>query len=612
MKLTSVCYHSIEGVENMLVMTAPIIDRRAVLFHKILIEESVTTYYQPIVSLKTGAVMGYEALSRGPQNTEFYSPTEMIKAAHDYGKLWELEMLFRQKALERAVEISPEKYLFINVDPDIIKDDNFKTGLTKECLNAIGISEKAIVFEITERTSINDYVSFQVVLDHYRNQGYKIAIDDVGSGYSGLKTINEVRPDFIKIDMDLIRNIDKDAFKQALLKAFVDTAIKTNIKLIAEGIETKEELKTLILLGVHAGQGYYLQKPSPKFEDLELAVIKRIEDYNKISTNLNAYAQDYHYISNLVNSHKHCTFESMIEAQTVKQHLEKENLNSACICEHDYPVGLVMKHNIDSKLSGRYGYSLYSNRPVSKIMNTTPLMVDSYTPISVVAKRAMERSDEELFDDIIVTKASKYLGIVSMKKIFEYTLMFEKNNAKEHNPLSGLPGNPIIKRVMSDLVTYKNNSCICYLDINDFKIYNDVYGFESGDNMIRFLAQLIQDVVKKIFPFSSFIGHVGGDDFIMIIDGETKEYHQVLQNILDEFERNKIFLFSDKHIMNNKIVSEDRFGVMREFPLTKLSIAGIAGDLSKYRTSEALSEALAALKKEIKQNSESSFKIIMK
>ncbi|MCK8058390.1 MULTISPECIES: GGDEF domain-containing protein [unclassified Fusibacter] len=596
----------------MLVTNEPTIDSRTGLFHSILIEESVTTFYQPIVSLKTANVMGYEALSRGPQNTEFYSPIEMIKAAHEHDKLWELEMLFRQKALERAKEISPEKYLFINVDPDIIKSSDFKTGLTKECLDEMEISEKSIVFEITERTSINDYVSFQIVLEHYRNQGYKIAIDDVGAGYSGLKTINEVRPDFIKIDMDLIRNIDKDAFKQALLKAFVDTAVKTNIMLIAEGIETKEELKTLIMLGVHAGQGYYLQKPSPKFEDLEPEVVKRIEDYNKISNNLNSYAQDYHYISNLVYGHKHCTFESMIESKTVKQHLEKENLTSACICEHDYPVGLLMKHNIDSKLSGRYGYSLYSNRPVSKVMNANPLIVDSYTPISVVAKRAMERSDDEIFDDIIVTKSSKYYGIVSMKKIFEYTLMFEKNNAKEHNPLSGLPGNPIIKRVMSDFVTYKNNSCICYLDINDFKIYNDVYGFESGDNMIRFLAQLIQDNVKKIFPSSSFIGHVGGDDFIIIINGVSEEYHQVLQNILDDFEKNKVFLFSDKHIMNNKIVSEDRFGVMREFPLTKLAIAGIAGDLSKYRSSDYLSEALAGLKKEVKQTSDSSYKIIMK
>jgi GGDEF domain-containing protein len=148
------------------------------------------------------------------------------------------------------------------------------------------------------------------------------------------------------------------------------------------------------------------------------------------------------------------------------------------------------------------------------------------------------------------------------------------------------------------------------LDINDFKIYNDVYGFESGDNMIRFLAQLIQENVKRMFPYSSFIGHVGGDDFIMIINGETEEYHEVLQGILDDFEKNKIFLFSDQHILNNQIVSEDRFGVMRDFPLTQLSIAGISGNLSKYRSSEALSEALAGLKKEVKQKNESGYRIL--
>ncbi|HAS73772.1 MAG TPA: histidine kinase, partial [Clostridiales bacterium UBA8960] len=259
----------------------------AALFDEIIKEEKITTLYQPIVNLKLGDVIGYEALSRGPEMTTLYSPLALIEAAHDSQRIWELEMLFRKKALERVFELEDDKLLFLNVDPDVIKAPEYKSGLTKEYLESLNFDETSIVFEITERTAINDYKAFHDVLDNYRNQGYLIAIDDVGAGYSGLKTINEVRPNFIKIDMDLVRNIDKDAFKQALLKAFVDTSMTTNIKIIAEGIETKEELKTLILLGVHAGQGYYLKKPSKKFELLEPEIVTRIRDYNKISRNLN-------------------------------------------------------------------------------------------------------------------------------------------------------------------------------------------------------------------------------------------------------------------------------------------------------------------------------------
>ncbi|WP_279230670.1 EAL domain-containing protein [Clostridium autoethanogenum] len=120
------------------------------------------------------------------------------------------------------------------------------------------MSPDLIIFEITEKTAIEDYKSFKTALENYINQGYKIAIDDTGAGYSGLKTLMEIKPQYIKIDISLIKNVDKDLFKQELMRTFVTLARSTNMKLIAEGIETKEELLTLIEIGVCAGQGYFL------------------------------------------------------------------------------------------------------------------------------------------------------------------------------------------------------------------------------------------------------------------------------------------------------------------------------------------------------------------
>ena len=577
------------------------------LFESILKEERITTMYQPIVNLRSGEVIGYEALSRGPEHTPYYSPLALIDKAHEVGKIWELEMLFRKKAFEQLNKLCKDKLLFVNVDPDVMKTPEFKTGLTKEYLDELGADETSIVFEITERTAIFDYEAFQGVLENYRNQGYLIAIDDVGAGYSGLKTIHEVRPNFIKIDMDLIRNIDKDAFKQALLKAFVDTSLTTNIKIIAEGIETKEEMKTLILLGVHAGQGFFLKKPSVDFETIDEDTLIRIKDYNKISKNLNEYSQEYHFISNLITSHHTHVYESMTQAITVKNHMDKVGSKSVAICENNRPVGIIMKHNLDASLSGKYGYALFSNKPISRIMNTSPLIVDFYTPINVVAKSAMERADDAIYDDVIVTKSSKYYGMVSMKKIIEYTLLFEKNNAKEHNPLTGLPGNPIINRVLTDVVAYPNTSCIYYIDINEFKIYNDVYGFEKGDYMIKYLADLLRELIKKRFPYTSFIGHIGGDDYIILLEGETQAYHEIAQSIIDHFERDKYQFFTEEHMHLNEIEAEDRFGVKRRLALTSISISGINGDLSKYKTSEALSESLAAIKKSVKKQGRSAY-----
>jgi diguanylate cyclase (GGDEF)-like protein len=221
----------------------------------------------------------------------------------------------------------------------------------------------------------------------------------------------------------------------------------------------------------------------------------------------------------------------------------------------------------------------------------------------------MGRTDDQLFDDVIVTKGSKYLGTVSMKKIFEYTLLFEKNNAKENNPLTGLPGNPVITRVLTDLVSYKNTSCILYVDINEFKVYNDVYGFEKGDYMIKYIADMMGEVVKKEFPFSSFVGHIGGDDFIVVIDGELEKCKGLAGSIIDHFETQKLNFFTKAHIDCGEIQSEDRFGIVRNLKLTSLSIAGIYGDLSTFKTSEHLSENLAQIKKNVKKTGKSSFQI---
>lgn len=167
----------------------------------ILKKGEIITVYQPIVSLKDGSVIGYEALSRGPKNSSLQKPDKLFSAAQLHSRTWELEQLCRVKAIERAKDLQKDKLLFINVDPHIFKDDKFRKGFTKEFLAQHNMSPESIIFEITEKTSIEDYQSFRAALSNYIGQGYKIAIDDTGSGYSGLKMLTETKPHYVKIDI---------------------------------------------------------------------------------------------------------------------------------------------------------------------------------------------------------------------------------------------------------------------------------------------------------------------------------------------------------------------------------------------------------------------------
>ncbi|NLI93895.1 MAG: GGDEF domain-containing protein [Peptococcaceae bacterium] len=566
---------------------------------KIIINKAVTSLFQPIVRLADGEIIGYESLSRGPEDSPLFSPVDLLRAAEEENKLWELELLFRKKALEKSVGLLQDKLLFINVDPNIIKDPNFRKGFTRETLSEYGRSPKSVVIEITERTAIQDYKQFKQILKHYTDQGYMIAIDDVGSGYSGLNTINEVRPHFIKMDMDLIRNIDRDQFKQSMVKALVDISNNTSIRLIAEGIENPEELKTLIRLGVTAGQGFLLQKPVPNFAILQEEMKDLINRYNKIANNLKTYSKDYHYVLDLIKSEK--SFNIGEECAVIKEYFDSSSCSGVCVVENGYPVGLVMRNKLDSQMAKQFGYSLYSKRPVSIAMDRNPLIVDYYTPVYQVAARAMAREEDSIYDDIIVTKGSRYAGIVPMKKIIEYTLNYEKNYARELNPLTSLPGNTIINRVIKDTISHGGRQCIYYLDLDNFKVFNDVYGFENGDKVIKLTAEILQNSVKTLFPYNSFVGHIGGDDFIFIVESNPDHYPLICQEIIAEFDKEVLHFFSESHKKQGYIDAEDRMGNKQQFSLTSISIVGVYGELYKFNSPEILAQYMTQLKKEAKK-----------
>ena len=249
------------------------------ILNKILEGKIINPVYQPIISLKDGHIFGYEALSRISDETVQCSIEHLFRIADKMNKLWELETLCRKKALKNAKNMNPEKKLFLNVNPNVIYDAKFKKGFTKERLKKYGLDLLDIVFEITERNAVINKEAFLGSINHYRKEEFKIAIDDVGSGYSGLNAINDVRPDIMKLDMNLIRNIDKDDIKQLLCKAMVDFGKNAGIKVIVEGIETREELKTLIKMDVELGQGYFLAMPQETFADIALEKIELIKKY---------------------------------------------------------------------------------------------------------------------------------------------------------------------------------------------------------------------------------------------------------------------------------------------------------------------------------------------
>ncbi len=218
--------------------------------------QDIRTCFQPIVFLRNGKVLGYEALSRGPIGTQWEEPRMMFAAAARDGLSWELDAVCRLLALQRFAEFHSDKLLFLNVNPHVIADPRFREYMTPAQLANYFISPGQLVFELTEETAVTNYIEYCDLLDYYKQQGFRLAVDDAGAGYSGLNMICTMKPSFVKMDMALIRDIHRDSFRQHLLRMTVEFAHATETTLVAEGIESEAELLTLLDLGVEYGQGF--------------------------------------------------------------------------------------------------------------------------------------------------------------------------------------------------------------------------------------------------------------------------------------------------------------------------------------------------------------------
>ncbi|MFD0673473.1 EAL domain-containing protein [Cohnella sp. GCM10027633] len=229
---------------------------------QLLRDASIRSVYQPIVRLGDGRVFGYEALTRCPQDSLFDGPLSLFRFAEERGQAFALDRLAREKAIRHCPPLGPMQKIFINVTMGIMNDPHFVSGQTIRWLTERGLHPGQVVFELTERSSIDDFDAAKKILAHYRSQGYEIAIDDAGAGYSSLQSIVELNPDYIKIDRSLVRDADKDDMKKHMLRTFVRFAKKMNIRTVAEGIERPEEMRLLRAMGFDFGQGYWIGRPS--------------------------------------------------------------------------------------------------------------------------------------------------------------------------------------------------------------------------------------------------------------------------------------------------------------------------------------------------------------
>jgi len=223
----------------------------------------LATWFQPIVDCADPKkIFAYECLMRGQDETGVVFPDRILEVARGAGLMFQLDRAARLASIRNAARLSLKGAIFINFTPTSIYDPEYCLRSTMGAIEETDIPPSDIVFEVIESERITDAKHLRGILEYYRERGFRVALDDVGSGYSSLSMLGSLRPDFLKLDRELVSGVHADPYKGTIAAKLLETARALGVKTVAEGVEEAAEFEWLCANGTDYVQGYYFARPS--------------------------------------------------------------------------------------------------------------------------------------------------------------------------------------------------------------------------------------------------------------------------------------------------------------------------------------------------------------
>jgi EAL domain-containing protein (putative c-di-GMP-specific phosphodiesterase class I)/GGDEF domain-containing protein len=562
------------------------------MLREIIQNELLYPVFQPIVNVRHQQILGYEALIRGPDGSPYYKPIQLFSGAKAIGMDVELEVLCRKCSIREFVQLGLSGQLFLNISPGALLDPAFRKGRTLKYLQEYCVNPERVVIEITEQHETKGYQMLAAALAHYRGMGFTVALDDLGAGYSGLRLWSELLPDFIKVDKHFVRRINSDRIKASFVTNLLRMSSASNCQLIAEGVEDVEELKTLQRLGVTFVQGYYFARPE-RVPPASIAVEKfPIEERELLVPLASTGNTDLQRISRQV-----APLSASVTVNEAVDHLQRHpELQLLAVLDGTRPVGIINRHQFFNRLMAtRFGMELYGKRRISKLLGQQLILVDLNAELETVSQQLVSTQVPE--QAFIIMDGERYHGVASLLDLLEIITEQKIQHARHANPLTLLPGIVPVNHAINKLLAAATPFAVSYWDIDNFKPYNDFYGYAAGDRVIQLLAELLRRIYDDD---SALIGHIGGDDFIVV--DFAGDYQERVDSLLAEFAAAIPSFYEAGHRGAGGMSGLDRQGVQVFFGLASVSVgivppAGVASCQSHIEIADLATEAKKQAKK---------------
>lgn len=561
---------------------------------RLLHDKSLTSVFQPIVNMRDGSIHAHEALIRGPVGTPLHTPDALLAAARGEELLLDFEIACVVTALTQWSALRDPGRLFVNLSAlalvEMVRTRTAEALLSS--IHALGIQPRMLVIEITEHERVNDIQTLGEVVQPLHAAGVMLALDDFGDGRSSLRLWSELQPDIVKIDKYFTGEVSRHAKKVQTLRALMQIAEVFGASLVAEGIETAEDLRIVRDLGISYGQGYLIGRPAAaprKLIATEAAQVLRDQRVAVMpalrTASVSGRLKEVQTLAapSVASATTHDELARMFELHP--------SLHAIAIVDEGKPVGLLDRRQFMERYAKRYFKELYGSKSCVTFANMSPRLIEREHDTEDLVGILTSQDQRYLTEGFIVTENGRYVGLGTGDQLVRTVTESRIEAARHANPLTFLPGNIPITEHIERLLGSQGEFVACYGDLNNFKPFNDHYGYWRGDEMIRLMARC---ALSHCDPQRDFVGHVGGDDFILLF--QSDDWETRCEALVRDFNAQAAGLYDEDGRLAGGIEAEDRHGVRRFFEFTSLSIGAVRVRAGQFRSAEQVASAAAAAK----------------
>ncbi|KVT59681.1 EAL domain-containing protein [Burkholderia ubonensis] len=559
---------------------------------RLIADRALAAVFQPIVDLGSGTVIAYEGLIRGPRGTDLETPAALFAQAARDGATIALEHAAAITCLNAFAALGCDGKLFLNFSAGAILALAREREHVYTLLERAQIAAERIVIELTEQNASTDLAQVAPAVASLRDAGIQFALDDYGTANASMNLWLRLHPDVVKIDRFFIHDIALDPLKFEAVRAMQHFAHASGAKLIAEGIEHERDLIVVRDMGICCVQGFLLGRPHAQPERVVAPAARDAIRAPHIAVFPDA--------SRAARPSGTVAAKMLVAAPALPRDVTSNDvlalfnrmpeLHSVALVEHERPVALVNRRSFMDRFALPYHREVFGRKPCLQFANDAPLMIENATTVEQLALLLANNDQRYLADGFVITEHGRYVGLGTGESLVRAVTEMRIEAARYANPLTFLPGNIPISAHIDRLLARDAGFHACYVDLNQFKPFNDQYGYWQGDEVLKYAATVLAGICD---PQRDFLGHVGGDDFLVLF--QSDDWHARAAAAIGRFNdgAQRFYTLTDQRA--GGLHGEDRHGNPAFFGFVTMAIGAVGVPAGAHRAMRYGSDEIASV-----------------